>query len=389
MEKLRIINPDTKALVEPGEVQNLSPELKSIISLSLSLYNQALEKFVTGEYERAWQYISDAVSLFPYADIPLHFAFELSLELGEYKSAKATLEKLGPFLEEADIRRLVDQMKNELTTYNWLVSGPEKDVDTAKYHRLVHRVLATLMRKEKGPFSSELGLIEKQPALQFQTMQNIQKYMTYLTIPVIVVAFVLLISSNSENNRLNELLSSKKDQIENLDSTLLVNVEELRFEKILNHFYTAYQLADYIECAQILRNHTSLVDTISGIDSSIVEYVCAQLYEARQFLLVLAIPSESSFHIHSYFQRILGTAGEIRRDLKVAFILRYPKSQIYTPPLLRELYDTETDDDQRIEYARKLQNLIIDSDMQNLQFLITDKMISELEQSRGLSASKQ
>ncbi len=389
MEKLRVLNPDTQSIIEAEEIRNLPPELYSIISFSLSLYNSALDNFNARKYESAWQHISDSVSLFPYADIPLVFAFELSLELGEYQCSRRMLDLLTPFLDEKELRRLADQLDEELSIYNMLVTDSENDADPDGYQRLVHRVLLSLIKGDNLLTGSDLDAKGVRTTPQYQSRQSLYKYVTFLTMPLVVIGIVLLIYSNYNSERSNRVLLSQKAQIDILDSTLNVKVEDLRSQRALNQFYKAYHLPDYTECAHVLSDHKSLVDTLAVIDSSIVENVCAQLYKADLFQLVLDIPFASSFHIHSYFQQILSTTGETRRDQKIAFIQRYPESHIYTPPLLRELYDTEADGDQRIEYAIKLHDLVNDPATQDLQFLITNTMISELEQSRGISASKQ
>ncbi len=178
-------------------------------------------------------------------------------------------------------------------------------------------------------------------------------------------------------------------QIATLDSTVDEKAIDLRSQRVIIQFYKAYHLRDYIKCAQILKKSTSVIDTIVAVDSSIVENICSKLYEAENFQFILDIPFESSFHIHSHFQLILSSAGETRRNQKIAFVQQYPHSHIYTPPLLRELYDTEVNGDLRMQYATKLYELVSDSSILDLRFLLTNKMISELEQSRGLSASKQ
>jgi hypothetical protein len=388
MEKLRIINPETKLIIESDEIQNLSPELHSIISLSLSLYNRALGDAKASDYESAWQHISDAVSLFPYADIPLHFAYELSLELGKYQSTKNIIERLEPFFQEADNKRLVDQVYSELATYNLLVSGIKEDADPDDYPRLVHRLLATLIRKNGTVSGSGRDHFAITTNSKSPPVQNAYKYVVYLSISAIVITVLLLISANSDKTRLSGMLSSQDARIAVLDSTTSATGEALSFQRKLNQFYKAYHLSDYIECAHLLGETPSLIVILTSIDSSIVEKVCARLYTADQYQLVLGIPYKSSFHIHADFQLILSAVGSNRRDHKVSFVQRYPKSYIYTPALLRELYDSEMNEELRMKYAQQLFELVINSGIPDLQFFLTSNIIFELEQSRELSATK-
>ncbi len=388
MEKLRILNPDTQSIIEAVEIRNLQPELYSLISFSLSLYNSALDNFKAGKYESAWQHISDSVSLFPYAEIPLQFAFVLSLELGEYQHAKRILDYLEPFHDGNEHKRLVAQLEYELSIYNELISGSQNKVDGGN-QRLVHKVLLSLGENGSTIADPIQGGKGGRSLPQHKPRQVIYKYLTFVSIPFVVITVVLLLRSNSTINHKNRTVFYQEMQIATLDSTVEVKAIDLRSQSVIIQFYKAYHLRDYIKCAQILKNNTSVIDTIVAVDSLIVENICSKLYEAENFQFVLDIPFESSFHIHSHFQLILSSAGETRRNQKIAFVQQYPHSHIYTSPLLRELYDTEVNDDLRMQYASKLYELVNDSRILDLRFLLTNKMISELEQLRGLSASKQ
>lgn len=388
MEELKVLNPDTQTILGVDELQNLSTEFQAIISLSLSLYNRAVEGVVTGNNESAWLHISDAVSLFPYADIPLQFAFLLALEFGEYQRAQWILHHLEPFLGENDQKELSTQLEQELSIYNSLVSG-SGEVQHHATQRLVHRVLISLRESgESIPASDQViktGIILPQRTAKV----GVYKYMALFSIPLLVTAVVLIFYSNATKNHAMQKLRSSEMQIASLDSTLHTEQNLLSSQRLLTQFYRAYHQHSYLKCAQLLGNNTSLVDTIMGIDISILEQVCAQLYKAERYQLVVDIPFESTYHLHSHFQLILSASGQSRRNQKIEFIQRYPNSPIYTPPLLRELYDSEVNYDSRIKYASLLYDLVNDSTTQDLQFLLTNNMISELEQSRGLSASKQ
>jgi len=388
MEELKILNPDTQSILGVEELQNLSPELQAIISLSLSLYNKAVESTASGNNESAWLHISDAVSLFPYADIPLQFAFLLALELGEYKHAKKILHYLEPFIGENDQKGLAAQLDRELSIYNSLVSGSDK-VQHRSTQRLVHRVLISLRENGVSIPASDQVIITGELLPHSTSKLRIYKYMNLVSIPLMVTAVALLFYTNMVKNNAFRNVHSLERQTASLDSTLQVEQNLLSSQRLLTRFYQAYHQRRDVECAHLLSNNTSLVDTILSIDHSLLEQVCARLYKADRYQLVVDIPFESIYHLHSYFQLILGASGESRRSQKIAFIQRYPTSTIYTPPLLRELYDSEINDDSRIKYASLLYDLVNDSSTQDLQFLLTNKMISELELSRGLSASKQ
>lgn len=378
MEELKILNPDTQTILGVEDLQNLSSELQAIISLSLSLYNRATEGVVTGNYESAWLHISDAVSLFPYADIPLQYAFLLALELGEYQHAKRILYYLEPFLEENERKRLAAQLDQEFSIYNSLVSGSVKDLQHPP-KRLVHRVLISLRENGESIPGSDQVIKTGEILPQRTSKPGIYKYMTFVSIPLLVTAVVLFFYSNMAKNHAIRIVDSMEIQIASLDSALQMEQNLLSSQRLITRFYHAYHQHKYVECAQLLSNNTSLVDTILGIDNSILEQVCAQLYKADRYQLVVDIPFESSYHRHSYFQLILGASGQSRRSQKIAFVQRYPHSHIYTPPLLRELYDSEVNDDYRIKYASQLYDLVKDSSTHDLQFLLTNNMISELE----------
>ena len=388
MEELKILNPDTQTILGVEELKNLSPELQAIISLSLSLHNRAVEGVAAGNHESAWLHISDAVSLFPYADIPLQFAFLLALELGKYQHAKKILHYLDPFLGENDQKRLATQLDQDLSIYNSLVSGSD-EIQHHATQRLIHRILISLQENGAGIPSSDQVIKTGEILPQRTAKSGVYKYMTLLSIPLLVTAVVLFFYSNVAKNNAVSTVRSMEIQIASRDSTLQAEQNLLSSQRILTRFYRAYHQHSYLKCAQLLSNNTALVDTILDIDLSILEQVCAQLYKADRYQLVVDIPFESTYHLHSYFQLILSASGEFRRSQKIAFVRRYPHSHIYTPPLLRELYDTEVNDDSKIKYASKLYELVNDTSNQDLQFLLTNKMISELEQSRGLPASKQ
>jgi len=352
-----------------------------LLKLSISQYNRAQQSSLKGDYEASWEHIQDSISIFPFIQEVLLFGFTLALELGEYAAAKRILTRLSKFLSQEEITNYSDMISSELEFYNAVIATQQSEIPKHLSPRLIFSRILELQ-------GHTLSTVQLDPSAR-----SWSRTIVWVLLSGLFVTLLMVVNAYSNSNESVKVLSTLnrelKEKKEAISKVMVVTDQHMDFTKKLNATFSAYINRDYTQCAELLIGDSALIPELVKSDSSILNIICGSLYRDRQYQLMSQIKYQSAFHIHADFYAILDAVGQTRRTLKVSFVNKYDKSNVYTPPLLRELFETEDMQQNRQRYATNLFSLITLFPEDDLAIYLSSEMKIELENQSEFPTTEQ
>jgi len=115
-------------------------------NVALARFNVALKMIMEDDWDRAWQEISEAISIFPYHPDIVMLAWRLSRELGYYNEAHNILESYKNDISSDDYQNASDQLIEEVKLYNMLLTDADLH-PSSTVGLMIHRRLRDISRK--------------------------------------------------------------------------------------------------------------------------------------------------------------------------------------------------------------------------------------------------
>ena len=384
MNDMQLLDPNTRSMISLNEVSKMGIETQKLIRMSINLYNKSLKFLKANEDELAWEYCQNAISIFPYLKEVLEYGFTLSLEFGKYEQAFSTLKKLRLLIPSDEYNELSSSIEKELKTYNGLLTGDSGTSNLNKDSRLIHLIIGGLIHPKLKEQEFYNNVIQKTNVISFESSIgkkiNLSKEVAFGILSVVILFLIVTGYNARQHGQLLLVeLETMKSKVSILDSAIIVKSSEAIFLNDMNMLFTAYRMKNFTECGDILLNNPIIVDSLIIEDTNILDQICMKLYGRGMYNQLLEINYRSKFHIHADFQKVMDSEEAERIKLKSHFVNRYPHSEMYTAPFLRELYDIEVDSFLRSKYANALNSLVAKHPGKELEKYISKKIGLELE----------